>query len=451
MYLHVPLINTSSFSLDAAGVAGFFGGDETLSAMATVHLYRGRRWLGWYNSPGSYTVAKRYGQLANSRFWDGLFPGPNSEPAEAFGLDGKPGPRYVASLSGTDMTTGHLGYLAIQISRDLEGVPVEGESSTETLPASVTVIPVGKVEDMGRVGMMRTHHALLATIPITVSIATCFSCAIVNDWLAFSLILLGIISSGISCFVIGTARLELQAPKTVTHGVPPGDGFLLTPRDVVVLKGDEKDVNVITKGKFELGMHGKPEYRNIGLCSLLLLAQFMLQLLLIPQATLFGQVMFLSSLAVSWAYNSFLSSLESEKIQGNLLCKVLQVEEGSIQKYYLHNRRSQAVFACSILSDGIEKDEDFNAERMLSLFVPNKTRVWNLWRKKVAVQLKCPNERIRVTEKEKEGLCQEQRILLDTFLDDAQRAFQAYRNSASDLRSIRSSRSLKNKDATSVV
>ncbi|KAG1873535.1 hypothetical protein DFJ58DRAFT_362777 [Suillus subalutaceus] len=447
MYV-VPLINTGSFSLDAAGVAGFFGGDETLSAMATVHLYRGRRWLGWYNSPGSYTVAKRYGQLANSRFWDGLFPGPNFEPAETFGLDGKPGPRYVASLSGTDMATGHLAYLAIQISRELKGMAVRGESSTETLPAAVTVIRVGDVTDMRRVGKMSIHHALLATIPITISIAACFSCAIVNDWLAFSLILLGIISSGITCLVIGTARLRLQAPTNVTPGVPPGDGLLLTPRDVVVLKGSEKDVNVITKGHFELDMHGGKEYRSVGLCSLLLLAQFLLQLLLIPQATLFGQVMFLSSLAASWAYNSFLSSLESEKIQGDLLCKVLRVEEGSIQKYYIHNRRSQAVFACSILSDGIETDEDFDAERMLSLFVPNKTRVWNLWRKKVAAQLKstCPDKKIHVTAEEKEGLCEEQRKLLDTFLDDAQRAFKAYRERAGGLRYFNSSQSWEAKD-----
>ncbi|KAG2129014.1 hypothetical protein DEU56DRAFT_503193 [Suillus clintonianus] len=404
MHMQIP-ISGSSFTLDAAGVAGFFGGDETLSAMATVHLYRGRRWLGWYNSPGSYTVAKRYGQLANSRLWDGLFPGPNPEPAEAFGLDGKPGPRYVASLSGTDMATGHLAYLTVQRSKELTCKRVEGTASTETLPATVTVIHVGDVTYKDQVEMMSTNHALLATIPITISVATCVSCAVVGDWLGFSLILLGIISSGVSCLVIGTARLHLQAPKTVTPGVPPGDGLLLTFRDVVVLKGSEKDVNAITKGQFSLDMRGGPEYRNVGLCSLLLLAQFMLQLLLIPQATLFGQVMFLSSLAASWIYNSFLSSLESEKIQGDLFYKALRVEDESIQKYCLHNRRSQAVFACSILSDGIETEEDFDAERILSLFVPNKTRVWNLWRAKVAGQLKSasPNKSFLATEQEKEG------------------------------------------------
>lgn len=59
----------TQFDLDISGVAGFFGGDVSVSAMATVHIYEGRKWLGWYNQPGSYEIAKRYGQLSRSRFW----------------------------------------------------------------------------------------------------------------------------------------------------------------------------------------------------------------------------------------------------------------------------------------------------------------------------------------------------------------------------------------------
>ena len=436
MYSINPL-QQSPFKLDPAGVAGFFGGDEALSAMATVHLYRGRRWLGWYNSPGSYTVAKKYGQLANSRFWDGLFPGPNLEPAEAFGLDGKPGPRYVASLSGTDMATGHLAYLLMRGSKGLPGEMVEGRSSTETLLAAVTVVRVGGVTYEDQVEMMSTNHALLATIPITMSFATCITCAIIRDWYAFGLILLGIVSSGITCFVIGSARMHLRSQKDVIKGVPPGDGLLLTPRDVVVLKGAEKDVNAITKGKFYLDMRGKPEYRNIGLCSLLLVTQFMLQLLLIPQATLFGQVMFLSSLAVSWIHDSFLSPLENERIQSELLFKALRVDEHSIKQYYLVNRISQAVFACSILSDGVEANEDFDAERMLSLFVSNKTRVWSRWRAKVARELKSTTNRsFHATEEDREGLSEDECTLLDSFLKDARCAHEAYQKRSAELSSL---------------
>ena len=71
----IPL-STSDLNLDISGVAGFFGGDVAVSAMGTVHVYQRRKWLGWYNSPGSYEIAKRYGQLGTSRFWDGLLRSP---------------------------------------------------------------------------------------------------------------------------------------------------------------------------------------------------------------------------------------------------------------------------------------------------------------------------------------------------------------------------------------
>lgn len=116
----IPL-KSSTINLDISGVAGFFGGDVAVSAMATVHVYQGRKWLGWYNSPGSYEIAKRYGQLGRSRFWDGLYPGINVDPAVLFELDGLYGPKYRAVHSGTVMSkTGHLAHLFLQ---ECKGIP----------------------------------------------------------------------------------------------------------------------------------------------------------------------------------------------------------------------------------------------------------------------------------------------------------------------------------------
>ncbi|THU96848.1 hypothetical protein K435DRAFT_858112 [Dendrothele bispora CBS 962.96] len=81
MRLHEPW-TTSEFNLDTSDVAGFFGGEEASSAMNTVHLYQGRKWLGWYNSPGGYTVAKHYGRLARASLWIGLYPEARLDPVE---------------------------------------------------------------------------------------------------------------------------------------------------------------------------------------------------------------------------------------------------------------------------------------------------------------------------------------------------------------------------------
>ncbi|KAG2360621.1 hypothetical protein BDR07DRAFT_1412118 [Suillus spraguei] len=400
--------------------------------MTTVHLYRGRRWLGWYNSPGSYTVAKKFGQLANSRFWDGLFPGPNLTPAEIFGLDGKPGPRYWGVFSGTEMATGHLAYLMVQKTKEIEAeAEVEGR---ETTPLSVTIVDVSDrvVKHLDRAPMMSVHHALLAAIPITINFATCAISAASGDWLAFALIMLGIISSGVSCLVMGTARLEFASVKEAAQGVPPADGVLLMRTDVVILRGAEKDIDPITKGKFDLKMDGYPEFRRIGFCSLLLLAQFLLQLLLIPQASTFGQIMFLTSLAASWAYNSFLSSLEREKIQIDILMKALR--DPPMLKIALKNRAAQAVFVCLVLSDDIRRppNSDFKPKEVLQCFIPNETRVWNTWKNKEEKSFEFSSSDLsRFKDDEKE--------LLRSLLQDAHNAYRGYQKHIRKIRPIPSS------------
>lgn len=435
------------FNLDTSGVGGFFGGDEAISAMATVHLYRGRRWLGWYNSPGSYTVAKKFGQLANSRLWDGLFPGPNLTPAEAFGLDGKPGPRYWGVFSGTDMPAGHLAYLVVQKAKDAEETAKVGVR--ETTPLSVTIVDVGDVtvNDSDPAPMMSIHHALLAAIPITYSLMACALSAASGDWMAFALIMIGIISNGTSCFVIGSARLEFTSVKQPAPGTPPADGVLLLRNDVVIVRGAEKDINPITKGSFVLKMKGGPEFRQVGVCSLLLLAQFLVQLLLIPQATTFGQLMFLSSLAVSWAYNSFLSSLEQEKIQVSLLWKALH--NPKVSKIGLKSRAAQAVFICLVLRDGERGPSvDFKPKKVLQCFVSNDTRVWDTWRHKVVEELEsCEQEKLfELDSCDLQGFTNNEKVLLEALLQDARNAYVGYKEHVEELRFDRSNHSLREKE-----
>ncbi|OAX30767.1 hypothetical protein K503DRAFT_818235 [Rhizopogon vinicolor AM-OR11-026] len=132
--------------------------------------------------------------------------------------------------------------------------------------------------------------------------------------------------------------------------------------------------------------------------------------------------------SISWMYNPFLSSLENEKVQGDVLCKALRIGENSIKEYHILNRRSRAVFPCSILSDGVEENEGFDAECMLSLFVSNRTRVWSRWRATAARELKSTdtNKSFEATE-DREGLGKDECRLLDTFLEDTRLAYNAYR------------------------
>ncbi|KAF8415493.1 hypothetical protein L210DRAFT_3586053 [Boletus edulis BED1] len=429
--LGAPLAQYSKFNLNPAGVAGFFGGEEAVSAMASVHLYKGRRWLGWYNAPGSGTMAKEFGRIANSRFWDALFPGPNDPPAVVFGLHGKKGPRYIAALSRMSFQTGHLGYLTMERSKELNAMKIKGR---ETLPINVAYLAMKNVDDKVPVKLLPFKTALWGLIPITVSVVTCVMCSLVYDWFSFSVILAGMITSGLTSAVIGEGRLVIESVMRPFAGAPPGHGILIGEDEVVVIKGAEGDVNVITKGRFDLVMAGaKMRYHAIGLCSLLLLVPVLLQLLLIPQGTFFGQLMFLVSLGVSWVYNFYLSSLEREKLHTDIFFEAL----GSPQmlRFQAGTRTTMATFVCLLLFHGVErsspeKDRDLRI-KILDSCLPNDTVIWRRWKEKVVEQHlniddDAGNLPYLAENGEDQVFLESDRALLRALLNDAGTAFREY-------------------------
>jgi hypothetical protein len=160
------------------------------------------------------------------------------------------------------------------------------------------------------------------------------------------------------------------------------------------------------------------------------LSQFLVQLLIIPQATLFGQIMFMSSLAVSWAYNSFLSSLEKEKIQTELLWESL--DNPHITKLTFPNRGAQAAFMCFALHAGVDESKksskNFKPKKILECMIPNDTRVWTAWREHVAKQVlsKDKDKSFRPDEKVEANLEDEERQLLMQMLKDAEDGYRGF-------------------------
>ncbi|KAG1735713.1 uncharacterized protein EDB91DRAFT_1250339 [Suillus paluster] len=400
--------------------------------MQTIRLYRYRKWLGWYNSPGGWNVGRDFGKLANSPFWDGLFPGSNENPAKFFQLDGKQSPKYVASRSGSfPEQTSHLAYLITQKCKEELGVQMDGRV---TKRCKVTIIQTQRdpsVEGNPPVHTIPPHsgrHAHVAILPMAISFITCALCGWTYDWFCYSMILLGIISSGLATFVIGSACLKLEGVEPAPTA-PPGDGMLMDGDDIVILLGIEANIATITRGKFFLeyepwvrqrsskekrkrsvlgdGMEstssnrksdaeagprdGPPDYRPtqcdvpvrdeyaaIGLCSLLLVIQLLGQVLLIPQGTFFGHIMFLSSFVASWAYNLYLSSINKEYIQQKLLLDVLELDEQHMQTYSLGTRTTAAP-----RGNDADEWESFKPAAIIQHFIPNDTQVWITWKQKV--------------------------------------------------------------------
>ncbi|KAN0101109.1 hypothetical protein V8E55_001093, partial [Tylopilus felleus] len=371
-------LDTSHFTLDTSGVSGFFGGDEAISAMATVHIYKGRRWLGWYNTPGSYQIARQYGLVAKSTVFKGFFPGVRTDPARLFEFDGWQGPRFQAVSSGTIMdSTGHLASVLMKECAAIDGTPIPGREGPDV---GVTVVKLNEVPPkVVHPETITNYSPIFAIIPIAVSFAACIVGAVYRDWFSFSLILWGILSNGISCLVIGAGALRFTH-HIPADGSPTGDGILGSGKEFVLLQGHEGAVNSITLGTFSLEFPSDLYDEYIGYCSILLTIQFIAQLFLIPQAPLFGQMMFIFSLAVSWIYNSCLSALDKEKIQRRILLEEI-LKNPSMKKYILTTRTAAVVFALCVLSP-----ED--PSKILEAYLPNDTKVWKKWKETVLERLR---------------------------------------------------------------
>ena len=416
----LPFDKPPRFSLDLAGVSSLLGGEEALSAMTAVHVYGKRRWLGWFNNPGSFQMAKRLNAFAKSASFKPVSKGTEIDPTALIGLDSFKGPKFRAAHSGTVIQ--ETSYLASLFVKGCAALEPEGKvvPGRRTQPVAVTVA------DLGSAPAPEIHPArsnvstlLLAYIPILTSFGACALCAVGEDWYASSLILVGIIAGGASGLVVGSADFVFTHPEPA-KGSPAGDGVLGTDNDIILLRGTESAVNSITRGKFTLRFSSEGQ-SNLEWCSFLFFIQSLTQLFLIPQASLFGQIIFLTSIAVSALYNAWLSSLDKETIHRKMLFgRVL--ENPTIAKYTLGTRTAAVVFILLVLKPS-------DPAGLLNELLPNDTKVWTQWKATILNALRQPSDQSFQVGNlvDLNGFMEQERNLLGLLHEDARAAYNGYK------------------------
>ncbi|KAF9558455.1 hypothetical protein CPC08DRAFT_614848, partial [Agrocybe pediades] len=107
----------------------------------------------------------------------------------------------------------------------------------------------------------------------------------------------------------------------------------------------------------------------IGISSLALTLQFLVQLFVIPQGKLFGQIMFLSTFAVFWVFNAYLASIDREALQKRILLSALGHPKAwkiRVPKYIM----------VAVLLTILSGSKDPRA--ILNTMIPNDTVAWRL-------------------------------------------------------------------------
>ncbi|KAI6146178.1 hypothetical protein BKA82DRAFT_165022 [Pisolithus tinctorius] len=419
---HTPLENTK-FVLNGTGVAGLFGGEEAVASIASVHVFAGRRWLGWYNSPGSYIMGMRFSRLASSAIVS--LPQDNREQVQTdlgslFEYNGQKGPKFRAVHSGATLSeTGHLAALFMKECTELHAIRIKGR---QTQPVNVTIANLHHVPPREKSPkLLRSRAPFYASVPVLVSLGTCAACGWYQDWFSFAVILFGVIVSGISCLVIGSGTFRFMHPEPAP-GSPPGDGILGCEEEIALLKGREGAVNAVTRGRFSLIFWSKDARRSVGLirmCSIILVIQAIAQLILVPQSSLFGQFMFVASVAVSWLYNLWLWSFDKEKVQRELLKEVL--DDPPLSKYVLGTRTSMVIFV--LLALDLDDPED-----VMNFLLPPSTRAWKIWKAAVIRRLRSHKKlEFDASDWDDSSLSGEEQQMLKTLFKDAQDAYEGFK------------------------
>jgi hypothetical protein len=129
--------------------------------------------------------------------------------------------------------------------------------------------------------------------------------------------------------------------------------------------------------------------------------------------------MFVTSLAVSWIYNSWLSSLDKEKIQWDLLLNSV-LEKPVLTKYHLGTRTTMSVFVLLVL-------QPEEPTKMLNELLPNDTAVWRQWKEAIVRRL-LKKEKLEFVDAdwELDGFSSQEWSLLKVLYGDAEAAYGGY-------------------------
>lgn len=430
---HAAPFANSSFILQSTSVAGLLGGDEATSTVALLQVSDKRRWLGWYNSPGSYVMGRRFRRLAHSATL-AVVSGPDGDlesgtkmvhidPSLLFVHDGwSKGPVFKGAYSGSLIhETGPLASLLAKKSSILKDTAVSGR---ESQPVSVTIASLKQVPGLRERMTFNHRPPLVAIVPILASLATCITCGLYREWYAFSMIFLGMFARGSVCVFIGSGELVFDHPKPA-EGSPSGDGILGNDRELVLLKGEERVVNAVTRGRMFFRFRSKHACRMAEWCSILLIVQAIAQLILIPQSQLFGQLMFLISLAVSWSYNVWLSSVDKKDVRNEIFSKVLG--EPNLTKFTFPNRVSAVVFLLLALNYDCQSPGNLKRlGKIMDTLLPTDAEVWEIWKESVLKKLS--GQELRSEDSRHPNLSDSDGKLLKKFLEDTETAYTAFNN-----------------------
>ncbi|CAO3667315.1 unnamed protein product [Umbelopsis ramanniana] len=293
MYMAVdaaPILPTGSwnppdFRLDLSGVAAVVGGEEAVAATLAAFT-TGNSWLiGAYAPPGAYVVARFFGRSVWGPVWNSIFPGERYDLAAAFHLHAPSGYRYHGLCSEVD----NEPFSNIP-DRLVDAYSLYGDNGLEDLKGKVHDMSAGQGTDVllyifsaedgwhnEKEVYIKPNRILIigSMIAFIFNSAICVILILMDDWLAVSIILAGMVINFLFMGTMSSFKITVLKHKLIeTNCLPPGHGIFYQqqPNDpLMAVFGSEDSVNSISKSRLSVREQNSNIKLGIGCIAMYLL------------------------------------------------------------------------------------------------------------------------------------------------------------------------------------
>jgi hypothetical protein len=368
-----------NFQLDLSGVAAFLGGDEAVSATVAAFSTGNIGWTGWYASPGSYAVAKYFGRTLEGKLWKACFPGERIDLSQAFRLHSPSEYQFYGLESFTkcrphsnipDCLVADLGKnvdvekiinssaIGSHVEHTQRPLPKKDEQLEVGAPALIHVFTVGKANAPNETQRPRSwvtegfykippnrRKAMYGLAALAVDVAFLVILAVIEEWWIFSIILASIVCNFSFVNSLRSCKIEVVKHKVSSNDTPPGHGIFAhdTENTFIAVFGTEDMVNNIAKTKLQVTRTGAELWTGMACMSMQLL--FLAQILITPQGSLAGQIIFLASLLVGWIANACYSYIDVTEAQR----QIVRNNSGTMHALTLQGDRTQVLLLLAFL------------------------------------------------------------------------------------------------------
>jgi hypothetical protein len=351
----MAIINTGDFSADLniIGVVSLFGGEVALSALRYTILVRDT-WTAIYFSmivsAGLQAVSLKMFKRMDDRVSAAISPGIRDDSKEMVGLAASGRYKYFGIHSGTKMpfVASMLGESVLRHSHNKEISVICTRDTSPDRNIRLKVIQLGSLNDVAGkcINTDAARFGIIYFMPL-ITIAGIVMTILIGDYYALVIVVLNVVCNMLVIFSVRADGIKYPSGGA-SSGSPHGHAFMDGPDDVYLVLGHEDVIQYLFQKPLVVPPKSKDKWeslqRFVAYFSYIIVIA---NIIAIPFATLFGQLIFGILMLSGLFQNIMLATRDGDKLLHSIATDVSTVEH--VDEYVFQPWAAMAAF-CALVA-----------------------------------------------------------------------------------------------------